>query len=219
MSINSALRGRWAFICGAAVGVLIAFPLAAPVFDGKILEPVATLWGNALGAMAAVAGAAWVAERQIAQQRKSAAALVQRMFWPTTSALGKLTAAYGPPSQTDSGTDVEPDVFSPEKWQQVAQQAKLVQEEFVKFNNRIQRYEAGLNLLSAHSLSTAMAMEAELEKVMPDTVARLTYAPTIYESGNVIPISQAPSRTARSALEQSNKPVQISMAKLEHDAS
>jgi hypothetical protein len=222
MSLKSALHGRWAFICGGAVGVLIAFPLAAPVFDGKILEPVATMWGSALGAIAAVAGAIWIAERQVAQQRRSAAALVREMFHSTTFALDELAFVFGPPSRPHKGdSDDEPDVFNAEKWKEVADHAGLVLDHYKKFNSRIHRYEAGLNLLSANSLSTALALETELEDIIRDAVTRLKMHPQSYDpaSGKVSYPEQAPTWSRRFALTVSNRHVQDYMAKLEREAS
>lgn len=222
MSIRSALGGRWAFVCGGAVGVLIAFPLAAPVFDGHILEPVATLWGNALGAAAAVAGAAWVAERQVAQQQRSAAALVRQLFHPTAFALNELAFIYGPPSRPHRGdSDEEPETFDPEKWREVASHAGFVLDHYEKFRNKIHRYEAGLSLLSADSLGTALALETELEDAVRDAVTRLRTPPQEYDlvSSSVTYRSEPPTWSRRFALATFNRHVQDYMAKLEREAS
>ena len=103
MSIYSLFRGRWAFVCGAAVGVLLAFPLAAPVFDGKILEPVATLWGNALGAVGAVAAAIWASDRASGLQRRQGASLILTFVVPIEQSLGKLTDFYSHIAPFDDG--------------------------------------------------------------------------------------------------------------------
>lgn len=222
MSLKSALQGRWAFVCGGAVGVLIAFPLAAPVFDGKILEPVATMWGSALGAIAAVAGAVWVAERQVAQQRKGAAALVREMFYPTTFALDELAFVYGRPSRPNKGeSDDEPDVLSIEKWREVCDHAGFTLDHFKKFNARIHRYEAGLNLLSAEGLQAALALETELEDVIENVVTGLRHPPMTYEAANgrAEPMAQAPTWSSRFSLMVSNGHVQDYLARLEREAS
>lgn len=154
--------------------MLIAFPLAAPVFDGTILEPVATTWGSALGAIAAVAGAYWVAGWQASQQRRTAAALVHTLFYPVTVALNDLSRAYGPPSRAERGeSDAEPDVLSAEDWRNINRHAKRVVDLYGIFKSRIHRYEAALNLLSASSLVIALDLETELEEVIQDVVKSL----------------------------------------------
>ncbi|WP_143084662.1 hypothetical protein [Massilia yuzhufengensis] len=158
---------------------MITFPIVAQFFAAKLLEPVASLWGSALDAWAGIAGALWVAERQAASQRRGAAALVRQMFHPVAFALDELAFVHGAPSRPPEDDDTPgPDIFSVEKWREVADHAGFVIEHHRKVNARIHRYEAGLNLLSASSLNAALGLESELEDAIRDVVGPLTNPPS-----------------------------------------
>jgi len=209
-------------LCWAAIGVLFAFPVVAELLDRKLLDSVATLWGSALGAIAAVSGAFWVADRQVAQQRKMAAALVRRMFYPTVFALNQLASLYGPPSRPyGSDTDLEADIFSAEKWQNIADHAKFVIDSHNVFVARIHRYEAVLNLLSADSLGTALALETELENAISDAVTPLKVRPHRFSLINdeMEYLDQAPTWGSRQNLAVFNANVSHYIAELEQQAS
>lgn len=165
---------RWPLICGVAIGILVAFPLAAPLMGGKILEPVATLWGSALGAIAAVSGALWVAERQVSQQRRNAAALVYSLLHGVSFALQELHEVYGPPQRAHPDpTDEEPDVFTPDDWSAVADHAKAVMDEYDALKRRIHRLEAALNMLGPREMETVFFLESEIENAVRDSVGSL----------------------------------------------
>jgi hypothetical protein len=170
-----ALRGgRWPLLCGIAIGVLVAFPLAAPLMGGKILEPVATLWGSALGAIAAVSGALWVAERQASQQRKNATALVRAMLHPVAFHLEELKDRYGPASQPHPPeNDEEPYVLAPEDWSKILSLAETVIERHIEFERKIHRVEAALNLLGPTEMEVFFELEAELKSAISVAVRPL----------------------------------------------
>lgn len=108
-------------------------------------------------------------------------------------------------------------MFSIEKWQIVADQARLVIDLYNRFNSKIHRYEAGLNLLSAKSLSTALVLEAELEAVISDPVTPLATPPQIYnfETSSTEFVVQAPTWSSRFALATFNRDIQNFMDELE----
>lgn len=219
--LKSLSRGRWAFICGTSVGVLAAFPLAAPLFDGKILEPVATMWGSALGAMAAVAGALWVADRQATQQQRSAAALVRAMLHPVAFSLDELNMVYGPPSRPHRGeTNDEPDILSGDEWVNVCEHAQFVIDHYKDFQSKIHRFETGLNLLSASGLQAALTIESELDEGINRAVGPLVIGnglDPIYGPGHGFGPG-APTWTSRFAITVLNQHVQKGMAQLEREA-
>jgi hypothetical protein len=218
-SIRQLKIDRWLVMCCIAIGVLIAFPVVAQLIGGKLLEPVAALWGSALGAWSAVAGAFWVADRQASQQQRRAAALVHAMLQPVTFALFQLTMVYRARSLAHrGGSNEEPDILTPEEWKNVRDQAGVVFSHYENFKNKIHRYEAGLSLLSASSLQTALAVEAELEDAIRDAVrplafgsessigdARLFYAGPVHHSTHF-------------ALMVANRNTQQHTAQLEHEA-
>lgn len=221
--LKLAKDGRWLLLACIGVGALIAFPVVAQFFAVNLLEPVASLWGSALGAWAGIAGALWVAERQAATQRRAAATLVRQMFYPVAFALDELALVYGPPSRPNRGEDDdEPDVFSIEKWKEIADHAQLVLDQYKKFNNRIHRYEAGLNLLSATSLNAALDLETELADAIDDSIKRLIHRPKAahdYLRDIVTYKAQSPSWSSQFALHVFNQHVQQYMAQLERDAT
>lgn len=180
-------------------------------------------WVQGVGTIAAVAAAFFVADWQVKQQRKNAAALVRQMFYPTAFALDELAFVYGPPSRPHRGdTDDEPDVFSIEKWQEIADHANIVVAQHKKFEARIHRYEAGLNLLSANSLGAALGLETELEDALQDSVTHLVRPPeTPYDPrvGTVELLAQCPTWSSRFALHTFNRHVQKYMAELERESS
>jgi hypothetical protein len=141
------------------------------------------------------------------------------MFHPVAFALDELALLYGPPSRpSNADSDIEPDVLSIEEWRAIAEHAQFVIDHHAKFQNRIHRYEAGLNLLSATGLSTALALETELENAIADSVSPLISVPTavydtVYVSTSPIPMN--PTWSSRFALSQFNRHVQDYMATLE----
>jgi len=213
---------RWLLLACIGVGTLIAFPIAAQFFAAKLLEPVASLWGSALGAWSGIAGALWVAERQVASQRRAAAALVRQLFHPLASALDDLTSLYGPPSRPVRGeSNTEPEIFSIEEWKGIAEHAQIFLNHYDTFIKKVHRYEAGLNLLSASSLSAALSLETELADTGRTTVAPLTERPSHYNrdvSDNVF-VNCAPTWSSRCALGAFNRQVQKHMTQLGHEAS
>jgi hypothetical protein len=213
-------KDRWLVISWAAIGVLFVFPVVAQLLDTKLIEPIATLWGSALGAIAAVAGAFWVADRQATQQRRSAAALVRAMFLPVAFALDQLNMAYGAPSRPDRGdSNDEPDILSPEEWSNIFEHAGFVMDYYKDFQSKIHRYEAGLNLLSASSLRTALALESELDGGIHRAVGPLLLRGDPGVNGAYLFYPGHPTWSSRMELTLLNQDVQNYMARLEHDAS
>lgn len=205
-------------ISSAAIAVLFIFPGIAYLLEAKLLDSVATLWGSALGAIAAVGGAFWVADRQANQQRKGAAALVHAMFLPTVVTLHQLTLLYGAPSRPTMGdVDAEPDSFDVEKWEKIKTHATSVVDHFKKFNIRLHRYEAGLALLSAEDLTTALALETTLENCVQDVVISLQYPPQTYDTSNgwAEAVAGPPTWSSRSKLAGSDQIIQTLMFQLD----
>lgn len=165
---------KWLLLACIGVGALIAFPIVAQFFAAKLLEPVASLWGSALGAWAAIAGAFWVADRQASQQRRSAAALVHAMFHPLVFHLDELAFFYGAPtSPHPRENDEEPDLLDPEQWASVRLSASLVKAEYEKLKQRMHRVEAVLHLLGPDEMRSVFDLESELAEQIPQVVARL----------------------------------------------
>jgi hypothetical protein len=162
-------------LSSTAVGVLLGFPVISSLMGEKLIqEPVATLWGSALGAIAAVAGAFWVSDRQIAQQRRSATALVSALFFPSVESLRELSTAYGDPSSPLQVTgNREPGELSADEWRIVHDRAAAAIEAHEKFRSRVHRYEGALSVLSATSLHMVLDLETELDEIMQGHVKTL----------------------------------------------
>ena len=173
MNITS-FQGRWAFICGAAVGVLIAFPLAAPLFGGKILEPVATLWGNALGAIGAVAAAIWASDRASNLQRRQGASLILTFVLPIEQSLAELTYVYGRSAPVNDDTSQEPHLLDRTTADQVQKLCFATRTAYCKFKQAASRVEAVLTFLGPHEMQNFFALEVELEN-MEQVVGNLVH--------------------------------------------
>lgn len=216
---KSLKSARWPILSSASLGTLIFFPVVAQLFDKQLYEPVATLWGSALGAMAAVAGAFWVADLQASQQRRDAATLVYAMFYPVTSALEELSTVYGPPSRPHRGdTNDEPDILSGEDWRNIYNHAWVVVETYEKFKSKIHRFDAGLNLLSARSMQVALALEELLEDAVRDDVKRLALGHE-RNLGDMTLFPDGPAHwSTRFAVMTANRDAQDYMGQLWHEA-
>lgn len=179
-------------------------------------------WVQGVGTIGAIGGAFLVANWQVTQQRRHAAALVRQMFSPIAYALDQLAFMYGAPSRAHQGeTDDEPVIFTAAKWLDVSNQAQRVIETHKKFDTRKNRYEAGLNLLSASSLAAAMALENELEDAIRGVVRDLQFVPSVYDpsESSANPNDCPPSWRQRVALMASNRKVHAHMAQLKRDSS
>jgi hypothetical protein len=203
---------RWPLLCILSMAAL----LGAPFLGSKVVESAATLIGSALGAIAAVAGAMWVAERQTAQQGRTAAAMVHALCYPVSTALNQLTALYGPPSRPERGeNNTEPDTLSADEWRSINVQAGLTLKMYEIFSSKIHHYEAALNMLSAQSLHIALDLEAGLEEAIRDAVRPLALG-----SDRGISFFGGPAHwTSRSNLTKANHIIQTYMTLLEREAS
>ncbi|TWI69018.1 hypothetical protein IP91_00083 [Pseudoduganella lurida] len=212
-------EARWLIICVISLTMLAAFPIIAQRLGEKLYEPVATLWGSALGALAGVAGAFWIADRQTSVQRRGAARLVREMFFPVTHAISEVVGVLGRPERPNCyDGDDEPQIFEPEKWREVADQAGFVVARYTVFRGRIHRYEAGLSLLSANALTAAFELETQLEDAINGSISRLLIVPHEYSRGEHVPIAKSPSWSVRFILSKIERDIQLLMAKLEAEA-
>jgi hypothetical protein len=209
------------YILGFLVGSLAIFDLILWGFAADLNKSEWASWVQGVGTIIAIAAAFLVADRQVTHQRRQAAVFVLQMFHPVAFALDELAFVYGPPSRPHRGDgDAEPDVFDVEKWIEVADHAGFVLDHYDKFKSRIHRYEAGLNLLSAVGLRTALALETELEDTIRDAVTRLKIRPHNYVPGGTVEhVAEAPTWSSRFVLAVSNGHVQDYMARLEREAS
>lgn len=167
-------QGRWAFIAGAAVGILVAFPLAAPLFSGKILEPVATLWGNALGAIGAIAAAIWASDRASSLQRRQGASLILAFIAPIGHALTQLTHAYSILAPVDDGSSRAPTILDEAGTKEVGALCFLTNGAYYKFKEAGSRIENVITLLGPEEMTVFFALEAELE-TMSGVVGQLMH--------------------------------------------
>lgn len=152
------------FVLGLTIGLALAFPFAAPLIGTKIPEAAATLWGSALGAIAAVAGALLVAKEVQASQRRNAAGLVVKMVRPSLFFLEELCDVYGAPSKRQDYTEIdqEPDVLPPERWGKVRSSVKTLLEEYELLQRKLHRVDAAINGLGPEDLSLVLNLEAAL---------------------------------------------------------
>lgn len=213
---------RWVAMASIGIGALIAFPIAMHLFGGELVE-ITSLWGSVLGAWSGIAGAFWVADRQASRQQRSAAELVRGILYPLTSALHELCTMHGSPSRPTQGeNDDEPDEFSADEWERVYEQTGLVQTEYRDFQSKIHRFETGLNLLSAHGLQTALAIESEFEDRILHAIGPLSMGnreDPEYGPGHGSFQAGYPKWSIRNALNELNQNIQKLMTQLEKEAS
>ncbi|MDO9420411.1 MAG: hypothetical protein Q7T66_07105 [Herminiimonas sp.] len=165
------LRGRsdwYLLIIGFGAGILFAFPIAAPILGGVIPDAAATLWGSALGAVMAVAGALWVAERSSKEQQRKATALVLEMVRPIAFFLDELRGVYGYPVDRDdhAENDKEPDPLTPDDWSEVRDAIETLTDQHRSLLNKLHRVDAVLNNLAPSDLATYFYLESEIEGLM-----------------------------------------------------
>ena len=157
----------WILLVGFCGGMLFAFPFAAPVLGAVLPESVATLWGAALGAAMAVAGATWAANASDRRRRQDAVALILAMLEPIAFFLDELAGAYGAPSTPHPGdNDQEPDVLQPDDWQEVRDSANHLLRRIDLLSKRNHRIDAVLALLGSDALDAYFSFETELEAVI-----------------------------------------------------
>ncbi|NVM75640.1 hypothetical protein FHW83_001427 [Duganella sp. SG902] len=154
-------------ILGIGIGTLIALPIAAPaIWDAKLPDGAATLWGAALGAVIAVAGAYWVASIPLRIQRRNAAALVFRFHQPLAFFLEEVTYLYGHRSSASRpASDVEPDLIEPDGWRGIADSAKSFLDAYQHLQRKHARIDSAVTWLVADDLAALMGLEIELESV------------------------------------------------------
>jgi hypothetical protein len=206
-------------LCAAVIADLISWGFVADLNKSEWAS-----WVQGIGTIAAIAGTFLAADRQVTQQRRHAAVLIRQIFYPTAAALDALALMYGPPSRPDRGNEEdedEPDAFSVEGWREIAQLAQVVLENHQQFKDRIHRYEAVLNLLSAESMRTALALESQLEDGICGVVTRLSTPPQDYdfETSTVRFLEASPTWSSRLELAAFNRRVREYMAKLKREAS
>lgn len=161
------------FLIGLGIGVLVAFPLAAPIIGSVIPDGASTMWGSALGASITVAGAYLVAEYQLKKQRRSAASLMYSIFSDPVYKLTQLMETYGSPSSTVRPHEgYEPADLTKQHWTVVIEAAK----DFLKSHEislqQSRRIDSALNALGPKELFSLFSLEAEL-KSTHEVVAKL----------------------------------------------
>ncbi|QOY95609.1 hypothetical protein IM543_07085 [Massilia sp. UMI-21] len=174
----------------------IAFPLAAPFWSANIPDPVATLWGNALGAAAAVAGAAWVADRQARSQQRSAAGLIHTIIQPVANELGKIVNIYGRPSATGTGDDQEQDVLDYPQWVDLRARYFELRKHYDGLTQNMKRIEPVFSNLGPGEMQVVLQLDAFYGPTMMAILAE------VVASGNMIVEGEAsnPSRILRDRL-------------------
>jgi hypothetical protein len=157
----------WSFGAGLGLGVGIAFPLAAPVFGAVIPDSTATLWGSALGAMVAIAGAFWVAGSAQRSAQKTAASLVLALIEPLSFALGELQDAYGLPTTRKRGQqDSEQAALSLQDLSDVRAAVAFVTDRHRVITANRNRIDAILPSLGPVGVSALFNLEMEMEPTM-----------------------------------------------------
>lgn len=165
MRFNFNTSTRWAFICGISVGVLLAFPLAAPLFGGEILEGVATLWGNALGAIGAVAAAIWASDRAATSQQRQAASLITSLISPVADDLQDLTTFYELICAEDNNPDQPAYVPDQEDLNHLLKLVDSVSISHSRFKKNLHRMEVVVNAFDPSEMSMFLDLEDELLKM------------------------------------------------------
>jgi len=165
-SLRFMRHSRWAFISGTCIGLLLAFPLTAPVWDGKILEPVSTLWGNALGAIGAVAAAVWAADRGSSQQERQAAALIYTMFKPIATHCDELNSAYAALADRDiADPTTDEGAVTPEEWERIRSLANSVANDYQTLQDNRQRVDSVFFYLSPNEMQVFLDLEKDVKSV------------------------------------------------------
>ena len=214
MRINFNTSTRWAFICGVSVGVLVAFPLAAPLFGGKILEGVATLWGNALGAIGAVAAAIWAGDRSANLQQRQGAGLIFAFVDPVAQDLAKLTALYiqiAPADDSEAQPSHLPDLPTTHE---IAHLGHAVNGTYRSFQKATHRVENAFGHLGPVEMHVFLDLESELER-MQSVVGSLLHHVT---SAHNQALGHTPSTGLRTRLLKTNKNVQELVSRLQEAA-
>lgn len=214
MQFKFSSGSRWAFICGVAIGTLIALPLAASYFDGKILEPVATLWGNALGAIGAVAAAIWAADRASNLQRRQGASLILTFVSPMAKNLTTLTNMYKAVAPV-ADDELQPShVPSPDAAEKIGVFCQVVMSNYRTFKDSMHRIEPVLTFLGPAEMQAFFALEAKLEEAN-SVVGYLTHhAATAHDQS----YGHTPSTGIRTNLVQANRSVHSLVSQLEKAA-
>lgn len=157
----------WVLVAGVGGGMLLALPFSAPVMGAVLPDAAATLWGAALGAAIAVAGAMWAAQAVERRKKQDAVALIVAMVGPIAFFLDELASVYGPPSSSHpTDTDQEPDVLDPSDWQQVHSSATHLLGRIDLLARRTHRIDAVLAVLGVEALDAYFSFETELEAVV-----------------------------------------------------
>lgn len=210
MALNFSPSSRWAFICGASVGVLVAFPLAAPLFDGEILEPVATLWGNALGAIGAVAAAIWAGDRAARLQQRQGAGLIVTFVDPVAESLADLTAFYIQSAPEDDSESQPPHLPDPVLAERIVDRCSSVNVKYYAFKKAGTRVEAILNHLGPAEMHVFLELEDELEAMDYAVNSLIHHAST----ANNDDYGHTPSTGLRTRLIAANSKVQHLVSRL-----
>ena len=156
---------HWILLVGVALGILVAFPLAAPIFDAKIPDGAATLWGAALGAVIAIGGSFWVADRAQHSEQRSVVDLFFSIVEPSVFLFQDTVEEYGRPS-IRSGTqeeDREPDLLDEEKCRRIMTSAQAFAREYQVVQKRVARIDSSLHSLGARKLQIFLALEVEMD--------------------------------------------------------
>ncbi|MGO0792774.1 hypothetical protein ACTOWA_23210 [Herbaspirillum seropedicae] len=156
---------HWIFLVGVALGILVAFPLAAPIFDAKIPDGAATLWGAALGAVIAIGGSFWVADRAQHSQQRSAVDLFFSIVDTSVFLFQDIVAEYGRTSfRSDTQEeDREPDLLDEEKCRHIMISTQAFVREYQVVQKRVARIDSSLHSLGASKLQIFLALEIEMD--------------------------------------------------------
>lgn len=160
---------RWLLVCVISIAVL----LSAQSVSNQMSDGTATLWGSALGAAAAVAGAAWASDRQARIQRRNASALVHTVFEPVATEIHGVARRYGAPSNSQPDGDQEPDAIHPEGWKDIRSRIEELDKRWARLRENLKRMESALNLLGPSEMQIVLRLESELETLMGNEIAIL----------------------------------------------
>ena len=204
----------WSLICGICIGILFAFPLAAPLMGGEILEPVATLWGNALGAIGAIAAAIWAADRGTNLQRRQGASLILTFVAPLAMHLEKLAVTYKAAAPALDDESQPQHFLNSVSAEEVGNLCQAVSSDYRKFNAAIHRVEAVLSFLGPSEMQVFFALEAELETAK-GVVGQLTYHAATSQDQSM---GHIPSTGLRTRLVNTNSQIQQLVSSIEKAA-
>lgn len=160
---------RWLLVSAISIAVL----LGVPSISNQMSDATATLWGSALGAAAAVAGAAWASDRQTRIQRRNAAALVHTVFEPLATEIHRVVRRYGTPSNSEPVGDQEPDAIHPADWKEIRSRIEEIDKRSARLRENLQRTESALNLLGPSEMQIVLRLESELAPLMDNEIATL----------------------------------------------